>query len=61
MKLYSKTGTESDIKKEERSLIMGGYSRAEKNHEKELQPFEYISTRDGETESGNIHTISWLE
>lgn len=61
MKLYSKTGSESDIKKEEQSLIMGGYSRADKTHEKELQPFEYISTNDSESGSDNIHKISWLE
>jgi len=61
MKLYTKTGSESDIKKEERSLIVGGYSKADKTLEKDLQPFEYIWISDSESGSSAAHKISWLE
>lgn len=61
MKLYTKTGSENDIKKEERSLIMGGYSKADKILENELQPFEYIWTSGTEAGSDATHKISWLE
>jgi len=61
MKLYTKTGSESDIKKEERSLIMGGYSKSDKTLGNELQPFEYIWTNDAEAAPEAAHKISWLE
>ena len=61
MKLHTKTGSESEMKKEERSLIMGGYSRADKACEKDLQPFEYIWTSEDDAESDGLRKISWLE
>ena len=61
MKLYTKTGSESDIKKEERSLIMGGYSKTDKTLENELQPFEYICSNNTEAGPDAAHKICWLE
>jgi hypothetical protein len=40
---------------------MGGYNKADKILENELQPFEYIWTNDTEAGSDATHKISWLE
>jgi len=61
MKHYQITGSEDEIKKKERYLILEGYSLVEKDDDRDLQPFEYIKTVEGETSREAVHKIIWLE